>query len=521
MPFSFPSLALRRHVPSLATAVIGVAVYLAWRPPSTDLANQMFRAELFRRAPFAPWNNLWFAGHHTPADYLLAPPLGSVIGAVAVGVVAVLFAALIGSMLIHRLVETEPGLRRPQFAAVLFTIGSLASLYGGRTAFVLGSALGAAALLCAANGRWWLCGLLGALCAFGSPVAALFLSLIGCGILCARALPSRTSLALIVAPVLAVGVLILLFPEGGDFPFPTAGAVNTLAVSVVVIGLGWRYVSLRWVGAGYIALCLLCLILVTPVGGNAARFAALLAPVVAVLVATFRVEVVAALLVPLAVLQWAPMSEAVSPDGPQTEIDFYRPLLEVLATRPLPLRIEVVPVATHSEADVVGRVVPLARGWSRQLDRKYDSLFYQDRLDAGTYLAWLEELGVSVVAIAETKLDVGGRREEELLASPPSYLHEIHRDSVWRVFEVVPQPSLVDGAATMTDMDVDSFTIDASAAGPVIVKVRFSPWFRVVAGAGCVRETSDGWTAIDASAGTLRVEAQLSFDAVFDRDGDC
>jgi hypothetical protein len=314
-----------------------------------------------------------------------------------------------------------------------------------------------------------------------------------------------------------VGVVTVLFPEGGDFPFPFGGALNTIIATAVIVALGRRYLVLRWAGAGYVALCLICAVVATPVGGNAARLVAVAGPVVVLLVASVRREFVAALLVPLFLLQWAPISLAFSGDRAQTEASFYRPLLDVLATRPSPMRIEVVPVATHTEADLVARSVPLARGWSRQLDRKYDALFYGDHLDPQDYLRWLQQLGVSIVAIADTPLDVAGRREAELLASPPSYLHEIHHDAVWRVFEVVPQPSLVDGPATMTALDVDSFTLDVTSPGPatvtVIVKVRYSPWFQVVAGTGCVHETSDGWTSIDAKPGTVRVAARLSYHA--------
>jgi hypothetical protein len=279
---------------------------------------------------------------------------------------------------------------------------------------------------------------------------------------------------------------------------------------------------MRWLGLGYAALTLICAVFVTPVGGNVARLAAVGAPVAVVLLATLRRQYIAVLLVALLALQWAPISLAWTGAKAPTQAAFYRPLLDVLAARPAPMRVEVVPVASHTEADIVARAVPLARGWSRQLDRKYDALFYRDHLDAQEYLRWLQDLGVSVVAIANTSLDVGGRREAELLADPPSYLHEIHRDSIWRVFEVVPAPSLVDGPATLTTIDVDSFTLDA-ANYPVeaTVKVRFSPWMHVATGAGCVREAPGGWTAVSLSGGPVRVATSISLRGLLHRHGDC
>jgi hypothetical protein len=109
------------------------------------------------------------------------------------------------------------------------------------------------------------------------------------------------------------------------------------------------------------------------------------------------------------------------------------------------------------------------------------------------------------------------------LADPPEYLHLVHQDAVWRVFEVQPAPSLtVDEGATMTDLGIDHFTVSVTEAGDRFVNVRFSPWFRVTAGDACVFESDDGWVVVRArSAGAVRVSADLSVRAVFDHDGDC
>ena len=73
----FPSLAaLRRRWPDAIpvgfAAVVALAVLL-WDPVSTDLSSHRFRGWLFGQAPFGPWNNRWFGGHHTLGYSLLAP----------------------------------------------------------------------------------------------------------------------------------------------------------------------------------------------------------------------------------------------------------------------------------------------------------------------------------------------------------------------------------------------------------------------------------------------------------------
>jgi hypothetical protein len=522
MPSPLRSFFLRRHVPALVVAAVGAVVYLIWQPASNDLSVQHFRFELFRRAPFAIWNNQWFAGHHTPGYSLIVPMIGSVLGPVVLGVLCTIGGAWVGSVLIHRLVERHPDLRRPQVAACLFAVGCLSSLYGGRTTFMVGVVVAVVALLAAISRPWWSTALLAMVCAVSSPVAGLFLVLIGCAVVASRSLPRQQGLALVLPPLVAIGGLAVLFPEGGDFPFPIGGVVNLLLVTALVAVAGRRYSFLRWACAGYAAFVVLCAVVPTPVGGNAARLLALVAPAVLVLVAVVPVALLTALLaVPMLVLQWSPVSAAVTLDEGQSEKAFFQPLLTTLQDQSAPMRVEVVPLATHGEADWVALEVPIARGWNRQLDRKYNALFYADSLSANQYRDWLVDTGVGFVAIADATLDSAGRLEEQLLADPPPYLREIHRDDVWRVFAVEPRPEMADGDASVTELGVDSFRVLMGPTRPVTVRVRFSPWFRVVDGEGCVSESSDGWTVVDAAPGEVRVRAELSLGAVVDRDGDC
>jgi hypothetical protein len=131
-------------------------------------------------------------------------------------------------------------------------------------------------------------------------------------------------------------------------------------------------------------------------------------------------------------------------------------------------------------------------------------------------------MGVTVVAIADTELDEGGTREATLLADPPGYLHEIHHDDVWTVFEVQPNPSLVDGAARLTRLGIEDFALEAFDPGDNLVRVRFSPWFVVTEGDACVREAADGWTIVRVfEPGTVTVTAELRWANLFDTDGNC
>jgi hypothetical protein len=53
----------RRLAPTLVAAVFAAA-YVILSPTSLDLADHLFRAQLFRDEGFGLWNNLWYSGHH-------------------------------------------------------------------------------------------------------------------------------------------------------------------------------------------------------------------------------------------------------------------------------------------------------------------------------------------------------------------------------------------------------------------------------------------------------------------------
>ncbi len=76
-----------------------------------------------------------------------------------------------------------------------------------------------------------------------------------------------------------------------------------------------------------------------------------------------------------------------------------------------PFRIEIPFTSFHWESYEVAPRFPLARGWERQLDIKYNHLFYGGTLDAATYDAWLHSLAVRFVAVADASLDYSAREE--------------------------------------------------------------------------------------------------------------
>ena len=64
----------------------------------------------------------------------------------------------------------------------------------------------------------------------------------------------------------------------------------------------------------------------------------------------------------------------------------------------------------HWEAADLAKVVPLARGWERQLDQKANPIFYDgEPLTASSYHDWLRENAVRWVALPNAPLDYSAR----------------------------------------------------------------------------------------------------------------
>jgi hypothetical protein len=533
------------------TAAFGLA-YVLGAPPSADLATATYRSDLFGRAGLTLWDNAWYGGHHLPAYSLFAPALGWLIGpqllaALSMTLAAALFAALI---------EGRFPAGTTRLAGAWFAFGAGVSLLSSRVAFDLGLALGLGALLAAQRGRRPFALVLAVLTTLASPVAGAFLALAalawalaglrrGTGAGSPAPAPGRDGsvawrAALAAAALAPTALLALLFPEGGSQPFGASSALPALAGVLILAALMPAHQRTLRIGALLYAAALAgAFLLKTPVGGNADRLGALMAGPIAVCVLCGRTPHGRAMLLVLApfLLYWqvnAPVSDFVSgASDPAEHASYYAPLLGRLravgAIDPQhPLRIEVVATANHSEASTLARNVELARGWERQLDRRYNALFYESgQLSAARYRAWLLDAGVAYVALPDAPLDYSGTAEARLLQGagggagatgrPPPYLREIWRSAHWRLFAVLGASPLAQPPAVLTRLGGDSFTIGAPRAGTYLVRVRFTPYWALAGGHGCVSRGPGGWTDVQApAAASLRVVIDFSLARVFD-----
>ncbi len=500
---------------SCAVAALGVTAYLLVQPASADLAAQQYRAAI----GLGLWDNGWFAGHHLPGYSLLFPPLGALLGIRLAGAVTAIAATALFAFIAQR--RWAPNAAAA--AAIWFAAGATATLLSGRLTFLLGVAVGLGAVLALQRARTVLATVLAFATALASPVAGLFLAIAAAGWALADWRERRIWGAAIASGALAPTIaLALLFPEGGTEPFVASAFWPGLAAIVLVAAvLPPRELALR-VGAAIYALAFVAAFVVaTPLGGNVTRLGALLAgPVVLGALLSLdppnrrRPALLAALAVALAYWQASPAIRDVARAGgdPSTAAAYYAPLIGFLERQDPPadgFRVEIPFTANHWEAAHVAPRVALARGWERQLDRRYGGLFYDGSLTATTYRSWLDEHAVAFVALPDVALDYAARDEARLIESGLPYLRPVWRDAHWRVFAVADAAPLAEDATV--SLTPQGFVVDARRRGDLVVRVRHTRWWRVTDGQACVRRGPGGMTRLRIlRPGVVRVQARMT-----------
>ena len=510
------------RTPAWAVAGILAALYLVIDPPSADLAAQVYRSGLFGRQGLALWDNAWYAGHHMPGYSVLFPPLGSLLGPRVVGALSAVASALLFERIadehFHR-TEGRPGV-------IWFAAATSLNLITGRLAFGLGVTVGLATVLAITHRRDALALLLAIATTLASPVAGLFLALGAAAWWLAS--HSGRAVALGAAALIPAAFLSFAFPEGGPEPFVGSSFWPALiTIGLVLVALPGEERELRIGCALYALATVAAYVITSPMGGNVVRLGGLFGgPLLACLIWRRRPFVLAALALPLLYWQWnAPVRDWVRAHGdPSIEAAYYAPLLGFLngAADGTPFRIEIPFTANHWESTRVAPHYPLARGWERQLDKKYNELFYTARLDPARYRRWLAANAVRYVALSDARLDFSAQQEDALVRSDRlPWLRQVWGSAHWRVYEVADAAPLADGAR-VTRLGSDSVDIEAPRAGDVRLRVHFTPYWAVVRGDGCVRRNAGDWTQIVVRRpGTLRIATRFAPGRIVSRGPRC
>ena len=503
-----------RIAPTLLAAVLAAA-YVIISPASLDLPAHLLRAKLFATEGFGLWNNWWYGGQHVVLYSVLFPPVAAALTPQLAAALATVATAALFESLVHRHFGQQAWLGALWFAAATAT-----SLYTGRLTFAFGMLPAVATALALQRGRPWLAAALALLTALCSPVAALFAALVGAAAALGALIGERRvrlalpGIAVVIAALAPVALLALAFPEGGSEPF----AFSALwPVPLIAIGLALviprREHALRAGVALYTLGCIVSYAIPSAVGSNAVRLAELLAgPVAALVLWPRRRMLLLAAAVPLLYVQWhAPVRDVSGAGGPAITNAYYRPLLSFLERQGgPPFRIEIPFTKFHWEAYAAAPRFPIARGWERQLDIKYNHLFYDGKLTASNYERWLHSLAIRFVAVSDAPVDYSAVAERALIDGGLPYLRPVWRSRHWRVYAVADPTPIVQGAATLRAIGPNWLSLEAERPGVAVVRVHFTPYWAITEGSGCVAPDGQFTRLLLRRAGAVRMAIRFS-----------
>jgi hypothetical protein len=484
--------------------------FLRWH--GLDYPAQIYRVGLVQRQGFSLWDANWYGGHYTPAYGVIVPWLASVVGLAALAV-----GSTLGSVVVFERLLIDTHLPHVVTGTIAFAFMMLVNMYEGRVPFALGVLLGLLAVTVALRERWWLAGAAAVLTTLASPVAGAFVALAFAA--WALSSPYQTRGQLLRLPQSAISALALLattalsltFPEGGVFPFNLADMLIAAAVGPIV----WWMLPpslgpIRW---GFLLVSLIAVplfIVPNPMGGNVSRLAVVSAPLLCALPRRNHL-MHAAICLTLLGQQAEPLlrlPEAV--EDPSANASYYQPLIDELRARTTgPVRVEIPTTESHWEAAYVARAFPLARGWERQLDLRYNAVLYDPTMTSTQYRDWLIDNGVSYVAIPDVTLETEAMHEVAV-ARQASYLRETWSNEHWQLYQVLGSPNLVSGPAHLDKMAADLVRLDVFGTEPVILRMRYTSHLTVVQGQACLSESTGGWTSLQPlTTGHITLRARL------------
>ncbi|MGW7688774.1 hypothetical protein ACWGMA_07760 [Streptomyces asiaticus] len=485
------------YVPVSATT-LALPLYAVWAAQLAtgggDLAAQFAWADFVSRHPGSPYNLGWYGGIHVGNYSVIAPQLMAFLGVRTVTVGA----GIIASWFMGR-VFVRSGVSRPLWPALLAVLSLWANVASGRSTFALGVALALVSCLGLAGSsrRLVLASAFSALATLASPVAGLFLLVLGAGWLLNRDI--GRAIAVGAPPVAVVALTTLLFPFGGVMPMATDDIWKPTLFGIVLTLLAPRkWVALRFSSAVYASGVVLTGMISSPVGSNVIRLAELFGPPVLLCVLLERgVRIAPRVAIGLSLalsLQWVTahtvhvlnMSTPVPSWASHTQ-GVLKALDRLHADR---TRVEVVPAVNHRETTALGPHVNLARGWNRQLDVERGGLFYENEFTMGKYRAWLDRWAVGYVVLPEGEPDWAAKDEAELVRSRPSWLEPVWHDSQWQIYRVKDARPIISGAdASVVSGDNAKITVQVPKPGMVRLRIPYSPWLRT--SAGCIERDGD------------------------------
>ncbi|GAA0471973.1 MFS transporter [Streptomyces sp. NPDC046215] len=495
--------------PVLTTLLVAAALHVLWvfvfANSGGDLAAQDGWAEFALQHPESAYNLSWYGGMHPVSYSVISPYLMAQLGVRTTMMIAgTASAGLLALLLVRSRV-----LRRPLWPALYGTLALTCNAISGRVTFGLGTMFGLAALalIFAWPARWrsegryrWgralLAAVAAALATASSPVAGLYVGIVAAALWLGKRRPAAYALGL--APAVVVALSAWLFPFSGTQPMGFGSAVLPLlsgVFGVVFAPKEWR--TVRMASGLYTLGVLLVWLIPSQIGTNISRLGMIFGGVVLVAVLAEgklppRAELLRSarkwtvtVLALVTITTWqavTTISDIIHTTPAASWARELAPLVDRLervgAERG---RVEVVPARSHREASALAPYVNLARGWNRQADLKRNPLFYEPgMLTPSSYRAWLDRWAVHYVVLPTGEPDNAAKEEAKLVSKGQPYLREVWSDDNWRLYEVDAPTPLADPPASVERALANELTITVKSAGPVLIRIPYSPWLSVV-----------------------------------------
>jgi hypothetical protein len=502
---------------ALAAIVGSVLVWLG--PPGTDYAAHVYQRVLFLRHGYTLWDNFWYAGDYSFADYsLIYSPLVALVGIRVLAVVSVSTAALAFTAVAGR--QWGPLAR---WSSRSFAIVWGCFLLTAAFPFALGVAFALLALWALQAGHRWRFAGLTLLTLAASPVAFGLLVVVVAGV----ALAVRSTLRKAALPAFALGgvlvielALLRLFPGTGRYPFSAAEAAVALSFCFVGFAVSWRVENARvllHVFAAYAVAIAAVYLVPSGLGENIARLRYIAVPLALLIVALRRwrpIPLVVAL-VGLA-LAWNVTPLAAGLVRGESDVTAHAavwraPLAYLHAHLRPGYRVEAVDTTEHWPAYYLAEAgIPLLRGWFRQDDFPFDALLYR-RLTPAAYRRWLRDFGAAYVVLTRAPPDYSSRQEAALVRSGRAHLRPVWTSREVTIYAVPKPHPIITGRArpTVRALDESHLLVHVSRGGTYRIAVRWSPYWH--ASTGCLARSREGMLR-------LRTQTEATVRIAFDVD---
>jgi len=125
------------------------------------------------------------------------------------------------------------------------------------------------------------------------------------------------------------------------------------------------------------------------------------------------------------------------------------------------------------------------------------------------------------VAISDARLDFSAEKETALVSGGLPYLRLVMRSQHWRVYAVSDPTPIVQGPASLTHLGPDDLTIDVHRAGQLFVRVRFTPYWKIEGGSGCVAPDGEFTSITVPRPERIRLAIAFAFDRIRARSDRC